>query len=209
MKGKSLFRQIDEAIFRAVDQLKAQQAYAKFQESIGKLGEQQQKIVNLSLSYILLLLPLFAVCVLWFMNSTLRQDIAQKRAVISEIEQFTSGHATTNAINTQIALQAPIAAQSELQVRLSQVMARAIIPASLVNLRNFEEGESAGSLRQFNAEVSFDKLSTKQFADFVKELETRERIRISALQIENDLEKSMLKGRLNLSFLTKVNASEQ
>jgi len=37
---KSPFQQIDEAIFRGIDQLKTQPPYQKFQEAISKLSEQ-------------------------------------------------------------------------------------------------------------------------------------------------------------------------
>src|SRR5690606_14008714 len=97
--------------------------------------------------------------------------------------RFTEGNATSNAIKSQVALQAPIAAQSELQVRLSQIMGRSQVPPNLVNLRSFDEAESAGSLRQYNAELTFEKFSTKQLSDFIRELEQRERLKLTAFQI--------------------------
>jgi hypothetical protein len=204
MKGQSLFQKIDEALFRLVDQLKAQPAYLKFQETMGKLGEQEQKIINLCISYFIIALPIFAILSLWIMNSSMRSDIEDKQAVITEIQKFTQKHAQNNLMGAQTILQAPIAAQSELQMRLQQVMGRSQISNSSINLRSFDEFESAGNLRQFNAELTFDQLSTKQFTSFIKELEQRERIKISSMQVENLVSKSVLKGRLTLSFITQA-----
>ena len=54
MNKKSPFQQLDEALFKLVDQLKNQAFYGQFQSVVGKLTDQQQKIANLTMSYLLL-----------------------------------------------------------------------------------------------------------------------------------------------------------
>lgn len=203
MEKKSPFQQIDEALFRLVDQFKAQPVYLKFQELTAKLGEQEQKILNLSLSYFVLVLPLLILFVIMFMNNSLRSDIEDKQAILEEINYYNQTKAKTDGEGQQIIVQTPMSAQSELQAKISQLLSRTRIPTTSVSVRSFNEGTSAGSLKEFNAEIVFDKLSTAQFTDLVKQLEQRERLRVSGLLIENRVDQSILKGKLNISFLTQ------
>lgn len=201
---KSPFQQIDEAIFRGIDQLKTQPAYLKFQEALSKLSEQQQKVVNLSLSYLLLALPLVLVVTIFVMNSSLRSTIEEKKAIKDEIQKFNERRAESDVKGRELIVPAPIAAQSELQGKISQLLGRVRIPTTSVNVRSFNEGRSAGDLREYSAELVFDKLSTKQFTDLIKQLEERERMRVSGLLIENRIDQSILKGRMTLAFITQT-----
>lgn len=201
---KSPFQQIDEAIFRGIDQLKTQPPYQKFQEAISKLSEQQQKAVNLSLSYLLLALPLILVITIFAMNSSLRSTIADKKAIQDEIQKFNDRRAESDVKGRELIVPAPIAAQSELQGKISQLLGRVRIPTTSVNVRSFNEGRVAGDLREYSAELIFDKLSTKQFTDLIKQLEERERMRVSGLLIENRIDQSILKGRMTLAFITQT-----
>lgn len=201
---KSPFQQLDEAIFRAIDQLKAQPPYLKFQEAINKLSEQQQKAINLSLSYLILVLPLVLVVTIFTINSSLRSTIETKKSIQDEIQKFNEQRAKSDIKGRELIVPMPIAAQSELQGKISQLLGRVRIPTTSVNVRSFNEGRSAGDLREYSAELIFDKLSTQQFTDLIKQLEERERMRVNGLLIENRIDKSILKGRMTLSFITQT-----
>ncbi|MBH46667.1 MAG: hypothetical protein CME71_00695 [Halobacteriovorax sp.] len=203
MSKKSPFQQIDEALFKGVDQLKSQTPFVKFQETVAKLGDQEQKIINLSISYLLLFIPIILVLSVWLMNSSMRSTIEEKRQILSEIEKFNNRRSESDSKGRELIVLTPIAAQSELQTKITQILSRARIPGNSVNVRSFNEGSSAGELKEFNAELSFDKLSTAQFTELVKQLEERERLKISGLLIENRIDQSILKGKLNLAFLTQ------
>lgn len=204
MSKKSPFQQIDEALFRTVDQIKAQAPFVKFQETIGKLGEQEQKIINLALSYLLLFIPVVAVLIVVIMNSSMRSDIEDRQAILTEIESFNNRRSESDNKGRDLIVPTPIAAQSELEAKITQILSRARIPTSAVAVRSFGEGRSAGDLKEYNAEISFDKLSTAQFTELVKQLEERERLKISGLLVENRIDQSILKGKLNLAFLTQT-----
>tara|TARA_R110000868_G_scaffold344395_2_gene605394 strand:- start:1491 stop:2108 length:618 start_codon:yes stop_codon:yes gene_type:complete len=203
MSKKSPFQQIDEALFKGVDQLKSQTPFVKFQEAVAKLGDQEQKIVNLSISYLILFIPIILVLSVWVMNSSTRSTIEEKRAILSEIEKFNNRRMESDSKGKDLVVLTPIAAQSELQTKITQILSRARIPTTAVNVRSFNESSSAGDLKEYTAEVNFDKLSTAQFTELVKQLEERERLKISALLVENRIDKSILKGKLTLAFLTQ------
>lgn len=204
MSKKSIFKQVDEAIFKVVDQLKTQSAYQSLQEMIGKLAEREQKIVNLSLSYLLLALPILVTLIVWTMNSSLRSTIEDKRAILSEIQEFNDKRAQSDQKGRAVIVPSPIAAQSELQSKIVTLLGRINIPTTSVQVRSFNEGRNAGELKEFGAELVFDKLSSKQFFDMVQNLNERERIRVKGLLVENRIDQSVLKGRMTLSFLTQV-----
>lgn len=203
MTKKAIFQKIDEALFKIIDQIKTQPAYHQFQDAISKLGEQEQKIINLTISYIIVAIPLVLVMVVFLMNNSLRSNIESKRAIQEEIQRFSDRRAISDSKGREIILATPIAAQSELQSKIIQVLARINVSSTSVSIRSMAEGQSAGNLKEFNAELVFDKLSTKQFNDLVKELEERERIRINGFLIENRIDDSVLKGRMALAFLTQ------
>lgn len=203
MTKKAIFQQIDEALFKVIDQVKTYPAYHQFQDAISKLGEQEQKIINLTISYIIVAIPLVLVMIVFLMNNSLRSNIESKRAIQEEIQRFSDRRAISDSKGREIVLATPIAAQSELQSKIIQVLARINVSSTSVSIRSMAEGQSAGNLKEFNAELVFDKLSTKQFNDLVKELEDRERIRINGFLIENRIDDSVLKGRMALAFLTQ------
>src|SRR5690606_34287779 len=97
MSKKALFQQIDESLFRLIDQLKTQVGYQKFQDAISKLGEQQQKYINLGISYFLVSLPAIALLVVWVLNANLRSDIAKKEEILSEIQRFNDRRAISDS----------------------------------------------------------------------------------------------------------------
>ena len=202
MNKKSPFQQLDEALFKLVDQLKNQAFYGQFQSVVGKLTDQQQKIANLTMSYLLLFIPVLLLMVVWLMNSSLRSNIENKNEILSQIELFNSKRIESDNKGREIVLQAPISAQSELQTRIANVLGRIRIPTSIVTVTSFQEGKAAGSLKSHDAAISFDKLSTEQFTELVKNLEERERIKVSGMRIENRIDQSILKGKINLLFVS-------
>lgn len=202
MNKKSPFQQLDEALFKLVDQFKNQAFYGQFQSVIGKLSDQQQKIANLTMSYLLLFIPVLLLMVVWLMNSSLRSNIENKNEILSQIELFNSKRIESDNKGREIVLQAPISAQSELQTRIANVLGRIRIPTSFVSVTSFQEGKSAGSLKSYDAAINFDKLSTEQFTELVKNLEERERIKVSGMRIENRIDQSILKGKINLLFVS-------
>jgi len=153
---------------------------------------------------LLLALPLILVLTIFIMNSSLRSSIETKKSIQDEIQKFNERRAESDVKGRELIVPAPIAAQSELQGKISQLLGRVRIPTTSVNVRSFNEGRVAGDLREYSAELVFDKLSTKQFTDLIKQLEERERMRVSGLLIENRIDKSILKGRMTLAFITQT-----
>lgn len=202
MNKKSPFQQIDEALFKVVDQLKNQAFYSQFQAVIGKLSDQQQKAVNLTMSYLLLFIPVLLLLAVWVMNSSLRSNIAYKNEILNEIDLFNNKRVESDNKGREIVLQSPILAQSELQTRIANVLGRIRVPTSAVTVTSFQEGKVAGSLKSYDAVINFDKLSTDQFTELVQNLEERERIKVSGMRIENRIDQSILKGKINLLFVS-------
>tara|TARA_R110002049_G_scaffold57374_2_gene157429 strand:+ start:167 stop:787 length:621 start_codon:yes stop_codon:yes gene_type:complete len=204
MNKKSPFYQLDEALFKLVDQLKAQSFYGQFQSVIGKLTDQQQKVVNLSISYFLLVIPILLLLIVWAMNSSLRSTIEDKNGILEEISIFNSKRIESDNKGREVILTAPISVQSELQSRIANMLSRIRIPSSSVTVTGFQEGKAAGQLKSYDAILNFDKLSTEQFSELVKNLEERERMKVSGLRIENRIDQSVLKGNINLLFVSQT-----
>ncbi len=204
MNKKSPFYQLDEALFKLVDQLKGQAFYGQFQAVIGKLSDQQQKLVNLSMSYFLLFIPILMLIIVWAMNSSLRSTIEDKNGILEEISTFNSKRIESDNKGREIILSSPISVQSELQSRVANMLSRVRIPSTSVTVTGFQEGRSAGQLKSYDAILNFDKLSTEQFSELVKNLEERERMKISGLRIENRIDQSILKGNINLLFVSQT-----
>lgn len=203
-KFNSLFRPIDELIFKAVDEIKGQPQLSKLTDELAALPEAQQKIINQLFSSLLVLLPLVVVVILFNQNANQKSNIAIKQEIIRLITD-------TNQKSNEIALSSRhivgsgvINSMSDLQrlVR-SSLTSRGSTPDA-VTITEFDQVNAGESLTRTIATLNFSNLSTQNFTGLLQDLLTQQKMKVSAIQIEKRGEQKLLHGSLEIYHFSKL-----
>lgn len=202
-KKNGTFQFIDKKIFSVIDKLKTTEAYEKFSDSTSALEENVQKVVNFSLSYILIFTPLLFPVLLYLQNSSLskkievkeniRTSIVKLNAAISDVKSEIRKNTSFNKVDSKVSLQST----------LSKIMRKSSIPNTSMSVISFEEGRVLGLFKEYMSEISFTDITTEMLASILKELSNSYKMKIEGIDIRRS-DKGLLIGNMKLVNITEV-----
>lgn len=203
-RWNSLFRPIDEAIFKAVDEIKGNPQIGKISDEIAALPENQQKIVNQILSILLILLPFLIVIMLFTQNATQKKNIAVKNEIIRLLTE-------TNQKNNELALTSrhiigtgTINEIGDLQRLIRSSLSSRGASPDAITITDFDQTNAGDSLTRTVATLNFTNLTTQNFTAVLQDLLTQQKMKISALQIEKTIEQKLIQGSLEIYHFSKI-----
>lgn len=197
-KINSLFRPLDEAIFKAVDEIKNQPQFSKISDEIGALPEGQQKIISQVLSTIVVLLPLLIVFFLFNQNIEQKKNIVIKEEIIKLLTE-TSFKSNELALSSRhIVGTGVINSISDLQRLVKSSLANAGVSQDAITVNEFDQTNAGDSLTRTIATLNFTNLSTQNFTAVLRDLLIQQKMKISALQIEKVNSENYLQGNLEI-----------
>lgn len=203
-KWNSLFRPIDEAIFKAVDDIKGNAQIGKISDEIAALPENQQKIVNQILSLLMILIPFLIVVLLYSQNSSQKKNIAVKNEIIRLVTE-------TNQKSNELALTSrhiigtgSINDISDLQRLVRSSLTSREASPDAITITNFDQTNAGDSLTRTVATLNFTGLTTQNFTAVLQDLLTQQKMKISALQIDKKIETKLIQGSLEIYHFSKI-----
>lgn len=203
-KLTSVFRPIDEAIFKAVDEIKNHPQLSKITDEISALPENQQKVINQLFSAFLVLVPFLIVLFLFNQNANQKSNIALKEEIIKLITE-------TNHKSNELALSSRhivgsgvINNISDLQRLVRSSLTAAGATPDAISINEFDQASAGDSLTRTVATLNFTNLSTQNFTTVLQDLLSQQKMKISAIQIEKRGEDNLLQGSLEIYHFSKL-----
>jgi hypothetical protein len=201
---KKIIREIDDLIFKQLDNFRESQAKQKIDETLNTLSEQQLKIVSQAGSYLIIALPLLLVLGLFISNSMLRSKISLKEEILSEIKYYNSKKSEVESVGRRIISPHKVLNRNDMTGRIRRLAQRKDIGSKSLVVANFEALEQSGNISKSEASINVRELTSKNLSDLILGLLQSEKVKIHEIKLKRDKKKKLISGNLKITHYGKV-----
>ena len=192
-----LFRKLDQTIFEKIDSFKKTPNYNIIQDFYNSLEEEQQKIFKGLIVLLIFLLPLGFIGLFWWQNNSLRDNLVLRTSIISKANQIIGQIQALQEVTPRVFSLNPIDGQSMMTSRLSSILSSSGIDLSKIQVSNFISNQLSSTLLKSEANFSFNNVSTDELINIVMSMISREKFRVSAIDIKRNADTNMLQGQFH------------
>lgn len=207
-----IFKKIDQAVFARIDKFKQTPNYNPIQDFYNGLEEEQQKIFKGIIILIIFLVPLTGLGLVWLQNNNFKQDLATRISIISKANEIIGQSQGLQEITPQVFSGNPIDSASMMTSRLSGLLSSAAVDLSKIQVNDFESVTISSHVVKAEANFAFNNLSTDELMNIFTTMISREKFRISSVEIKRNNDTNMLQGKfhaLHYSFFTPDGSGEE
>ena len=207
-----IFKKIDQAIFLRIDKFKQTTNYNPIQDFYNGLEEEQQKIFKGVIILAIFLLPLSGLGLVWLRNGNFKQDLDMRIAIISKANEIIGQSQGLQEITPQVFSGNPIDSASMMTSRLSGILSSMAVDLSKIQVNNFESVNISSHVVKAEANFAFNNVSTDELVNIFTSMISREKFRISSVEIKRNNDTNMLQGKfhaIHYSFFTPDGSGEE
>ena len=207
-----IFKKIDQAIFLRIDKFKQTTNYNPIQDFYNGLEEEQQKIFKGVIILAIFLLPLSGLGLVWLRNGNFKQDLDMRIAIISKANEIIGQSQGLQEITPQVFSGNPIDSASMMTSRLSGILSSMAVDLSKIQVNNFESVNISSHVVKAEANCAFNNVSTDELVNIFTSMISREKFRISSVEIKRNNDTNMLQGKfhaIHYSFFTPDGSGEE
>ena len=201
---KKIIKEVDDFIFKQIDNFKESQTKLKIDETLNTLSEQQFKIVSQAGSYLVITLPVLVLLVFYISNSMLKSDISLKNEILNEINYYNSKKREVEATGRKIISPHKVLNKSDLDSRIKRLTQRKSISNRSVNIASFEALEQSGNISKSEASLNLKEFTSKNLSDFILGLLQSEKVKIQEIRLKRDNKKQLISGIIKITHYGKV-----
>lgn len=202
-KKLAFFKPIDEFLFSKVEQFKNSNVYREINERLLTLSETQRKYLNQTVTISILMIPMFLVSFIFFQNYQLKNSLQEKEKIQELLNNISDYSGKVNLLTRTTISNRAVNSKSDLQNRIRSILSMGQIPSTRVKLTKFRSDSSLTTMNKANAEITFEEFSLTNLKNLLLQLQRKEKVKISNLQIKKDEEKNTLKGKLHIIHFGK------
>jgi hypothetical protein len=199
----ALWKKLDESIFSQIDQFKTSQSYQKITQPLAGLDTTQQKILNYSLNVLIMIVPIFVISIMFLSNARLKSELKDKESIMDEIAIFSKKQGEIQNLSKQVISRGIVTSKSELQQHLINLLSTSEVDIANVIVDDFVDSASKESIIKVEANVLFKEFTTKNLSQLLFELLSREKVKISSLEVTRSKKSTFLSGQLRLLHFSR------
>lgn len=197
IKSLPLFRRIDQAIFERIDKFKQTPNYNPIQDFYNGLEEEQQKLFKGIVILSIFLLPLMGLGVIWWQNNSLKNDLVLRTSIASKANEIIGQSQGLQEIAPQVFADRPIDSDSMMSSRISELLGPLAIDLSKIQVSGFESSSISATALKSEANFAFSNLTTDELMNIFTSMISREKFRISSVEIKRNEDTNMLQGQFH------------
>ena len=197
IKKIPLFQKLDQIIFEKIDKFKLTPNYNIIQDFYNGLEEDQQKLFKGIIILLIFLVPLSFIGLFWWQNNSLKEGLALRTTIISKANQVIGQNQALAELTPRVFSSNPIDGQSMMTSRLSNILSSSGVDLSKIQVANFQSNKISNSVLKAEADFSFNNLSTDELMNIFMAMISREKFRISELNIKRNSDTNMLTGKFH------------
>lgn len=204
LKSHTIFRKIDQAVFERIDKFKQTPNYNPIQDFYNALEEDQQKLFKGVLILAIFLLPLLGLGFVSMQNSGYQNDLNLRTDIVSKANEIIGQSQGLLEIAPQVFSANPIDSQSMMTSRLSGLLSSAGVDLSKIQVNGFESTSISSTVMRAEANFSFSNLSTDEMVNLFTAMISREKFRISSVEIKRNSNTNLLQGQFHAIHYSSV-----
>jgi len=180
--SKNLFKQLDEQVFKGVDNLKSSPQFNQAASSLEGLPEEYQKLTNQAITYAITFIPFLILIILLFINFSVRSRISAKEQLISKIAEMNESQARVARIGDKLVSPMSIGSDSSIKSRLTGLSSQFGLGAMALNLTDYSQS-SSGNLKRTQGTINFKQLSTQKLSGLLQEFVISKGVRVQGINL--------------------------
>ncbi len=192
-----LFKRVDQWVFRQLDTFRATPAYNRLVEQYATLEEHEQTLTKGGVLAGFLLVPLIILGVLWWHNAGVRDEVVLRSQVVERMQNIISQNSAAAGLAGSVAAPQAFLDAGELTTRLNAALSGSGVDTSKLRVNNFTSDSVSPQLTRAEADFGFTGLNTTQLVNVFTNLITRERFRISSVDIKRNPSSNLLDGNFH------------
>lgn len=208
-KSLPIFRRIDQAIFDRIDKFKQTPNYNPIQDFYNGLEEEQQKVFKGLVILLIFLLPVMGLTMVWWQNDNFKQDLAMRISIVSKANGIIGQRQGLEEITPRVFSANPIDSQSMMSSRLSTILSSVGVDLSKIKVGDFNSAPISSNSMKSEAKFQFSNLSTDELMNAITAMITREKFRISSVEISRNADTNMLQGHFQAIHYSSFSASSE
>lgn len=208
-KSLPIFRRIDQAIFDRIDKFKQTPNYNPIQDFYNGLEEDQQKLFKGLIILLIFLLPVMGLTLVWWQNDNFKQDLAMRISIVSKANGIIGQRQELEEITPRVFSSNPIDSQSMMSSRLSSILSSVGVDLSKIKVGDFNSNSISSNVMKSEAKFQFTNLSTDELMNAITTMITREKFRVSAIEITRNADTNMLQGHFQAIHYSSFSANSE
>jgi hypothetical protein len=192
-----LFKKIDQAIFSRIDNFKKTPGYNPIQDFYNGLEEEQQKLFKGIVILMIFLLPVLAMGMMVWQNNNLKADLALRTQIVSKANEIIGQSQGLAEITPEVFSANPIDSDSMMSSRISGLLSSMSIDLSKVQVSDFSTDSISSTAMKSEAKFAFSNVSTDELMNIFTVMISREKFRISSVEIKRNADTNMLQGQFH------------
>jgi hypothetical protein len=192
-----LFKKIDQAIFSRIDNFKKTPGYNPIQDFYNGLEEEQQKLFKGVVILMIFLLPVLAMGMMVWQNNNLKADLALRTQIVSKANEIIGQSQGLAEITPEVFSANPIDSDSMMSSRISGLLSSMSIDLSKVQVSDFSTDSISSTAMKSEAKFAFSNVSTDELMNIFTVMISREKFRISSVEIKRNADTNMLQGQFH------------
>lgn len=195
---------IDRAIFKKIDQIRTHPSYQKILENLSNIPEELQGLVNYIITFVIIISPLSVIVFMFFQVNHLESDLTTKSQILELTQKIINKSDEVKKASRMLIAPRSIEKKADM-VRLVSAVATGVgIPSAQLRVQNFESTQSSPNIVEAKTSIVFNNLTLKAFASLIQEMENKQKMRISGLEIQKNQNLKFLNGTFWISHFGKI-----
>jgi type II secretory pathway component PulM len=209
LKLTNVFKSMDETIFKGIEEIKAQPPIQKIIDELNARPEEQQKIINHLFSIVVILLPLLLTLFLFWQNISLKSEIETRQYILEEVAANSLKKNQLDLTGRNIIGPGEITERSDLQRLVRSSLSSSNVTPENITIMDFAQNQAGEGLTQTSATLNFTNFSTQELTSLFQDLIQRQKVKISAIQVEKKEQEKLLEGSFQIYHFSKLQEDGQ
>ncbi len=203
-----LMKKIDQKIFDQIDKFKTTPNYNVLTDFYNNIEEEQQKLLKGGVILVLLLIPALILTLLFWQNQNVRAELDLRQSIINKAQEILGKSRGVSAISPEIVSPNPIDSEEMLMSRLSNAIAGSGMDTTKISRGEFNTTNISEKIFQTEAVINFTNLSTDELINLFSPLIAKEKMRISEVSINRNVDTGLLIGNFRVIHLSAITDQE-
>jgi hypothetical protein len=200
---KNQLKKIDEQIFQAIDKIKENNEFQKFQDTINSIDEEFKTPLKIFLSLLLVSLPLIVAGLFYSSNNSLKDEITARRQILDLTGEMMGNKNLLLQAGQTVISPYQMDSFNTFQGLISKVASVAGIDLSNIKLSGFNDQAISDEIIQANISIKLSNLTNDELINFINGLVIKEKIKIGAMNLEKSKNSTKIEGVIELTHFGK------
>lgn len=203
----SLFKKIDETLFKQIDIIKNNRAYQVALSKLSELPQSQQRLVGQLLTFSVIIVPLVVLGFTFVGNYKLRQEIETRRNILHLLHQYANQKSQLIEIGNSVASSFEVSNESQASFLVKEVLDKKKIDSKKVAVENFKLEAAMKGISMAEADINFKSFSINELTNLMQGLLQEKQSKVGKLSIQKDPENNLLSGIIHIVHYSRSSGS--